>query len=144
MTRKSRKTEERKPRVRTEPFMQPLRVALTKEEVADRHERLTHLMGEKSKRQAAIATERAEQRAELKKMSGEIDSLAAEAREKSVEREVQCERRFLYDEGKLQEVRLDTGAVIFERPLLAAEQPELPFPEGGADLEAEFGAGAES
>lgn len=78
-------------------------------------------------------------------MGLEIRSLLAEVREKVTYREVACERRFIYAERIVRDVRLDTGEPLTERPMSEQESQRELFdgnpPPGGGDVDDEFSDG---
>lgn len=126
------------PLVKIEPYTENLKCILTKDEVADRADRAAALLQDRDSKEE-------EQKARAKAAKAEIDSLEAELRRVSNEvrtkaayQDVRCERRYIYSKGKVQEWRLDTGAMVFERELLDTEkQRELPFNDGEDQDEAE-------
>jgi hypothetical protein len=103
--------------------------------------RAAHLLEQHDLKEAEFAEERKRQKSVLTDMLTELRRLNGEIRDKSTYRPVQCERRYLYDQGKLVEIRCDTGEVISDRPLTEQEkQRELPFDQQkGDDLDDEFG-----
>lgn len=147
MAKKPTKPEEKKqPSVRKEPFATDLRVPLKEHEVADRADRAAVLADDiEQKADAAKETAKAA-RSALARLAAEKRGLEREVRARATYREVQCERRFNYDDGVVSEVRLDTGEEISSRPMTEAEKQLFmsfspdgqPKPSGG-DLDDEFG-----
>jgi hypothetical protein len=146
MAKRKKKEEAAKPEAPSTPptkienFTRDLRVQLKREEIEERADRAAHLLEQHDLKEAEFAEERKRQKSVLTDMLTELRRLNGEIRDKSTYRPVQCERRYLYDQGKLIEVRCDTGEIIFDRPLTEQEkQRELPFDQKGDDLDDEFG-----
>lgn len=132
--------------VKVEPFSQNLAVALTTKEIAERSDRAAHVMADRDHARVAFSEEKKATRTKINQMGIEIRSLLAEVREKVTYREVPCERRFIYAEKIVRDVRLDTGDTLTERPMSEQEsQRELfdgnPPPAGGGDMDDEFDGG---
>lgn len=130
------------PPVKVEPFTQQLACGLKREEIEDRAQKAAFLLSDRDNREASFDEERKAQKAVLQRIDNEIRAVSQEVREKVTYRDVACERRFIYAEAKVRDVRLDTGEVVFERPMSDAErQPGLFDPKGGAgggDVDDEF------
>lgn len=152
-TAKKKKTEQKKaPNVRREPFATDLRVPLKANEIADRADRAAVLEDDIEQKLEAAKAQSKVARSEVSQLSAEKRRLQSEVRTKATYREVQCERRFLYDDGVVVEVRMDTGEEISSRPMTEAEkQQSFSFPEGegqqqprapGNDLDDYFGGGS--
>lgn len=127
----SRKTTKlQKPVPKVEKHQQVLKVLLTPEEVADRADRAAqHLQDRDAKVEEHKAASK-HAKAVVEAIEGEMRRLSHEVRTRSTYKPVDCERRYVYDKGIYQEVRLDTGEVIVQRKLTAEEaQMELPFKE---------------
>lgn len=126
--------------VKIEPFTQQLACALKREEVEERAQRAAHLLADHEKQEASFDEQRKEQKNVLLKIENEIRSVSQEVREKVTYRDVPCERRFDYQRSLVLDVRLDTGEVVYERPMSDAEkQRDLFDPPGGAgDVDDEF------
>lgn len=128
--------------VKVEPFTQQLACALRREEVEERAQRAAFLLSDHDNREASFEEERKAQKAVLQRIENEIRAVSQEVREKVTYRDVPCERRFDYTKSLVLDVRLDTGEVVFERPMSDAEkQRDLFDPPGGAaaaDVDDEF------
>jgi hypothetical protein len=149
MAKKPTKPEEKKtPNARREPFTSSLRVALTQNEVADRADRAAMLEDEIDQRIIDQKEQAKKARGVIARITAEKRALQGDVRARATYREVSCERRFLYDEGLVIEVRLDNGEELSRRTMTAEEKQQfLPFnPDGqngvpGGDLDDEFGGG---
>ena len=95
---------------------------LSAEEWADRAQQLATAQGELEQFRARKADTNAALAAEEKRISFNICKLGMSVRSKSESREVQCELRADYRSGRAIIVRLDTGEVVRERPLLPEER----------------------
>jgi hypothetical protein len=129
--------------IKIEPFTQSLACALKREEIEEKAQRAAHLISDRDSREAVFKEERNAQKNQLEKLDTEIRSLSAEVREKVTFRDVSCERRYVYAQATVQDVRLDTGEILSERPMSDSEkQRELDFDKkpgaGGDDLDDEF------
>ena len=142
--------EQKKPaNARREPFAIQLRVPLKASEIAASADKAAMLEDEIEQKIEAQKAQAKIVRSGIAQDSAEKRRLQSEVRTKAAYREVQCERRFLYDEGVVTEVRLDTGDEIATRPMTEAEKqqflpfsPDDPSPNTGAsgnDLDDEFG-----
>lgn len=144
------KPEPKKPaNARKEPFTSELRVPLKSNEIADRADRAAQLEDDIEQKQGAQKAEAKLARSVVAQMSAEKRRLQSEVRTKATYREVPCERRFLYDDAIVVEVRLDTGEEIGNRPMTETEKQQfLPFaPDdqssnktGPGSLDDEFGS----
>lgn len=133
--------------VKIEPFSQNLAVALSTKELAERSDRAAHVMADRDQARLAFAEEKKATRTRINQMGLEIRSLLAEVREKVTYREVACERRFIYAEKIVRDVRLDTGDTLTERPMSEQESQRELFdgnpPPGGGDVDDEFSDAAD-
>lgn len=138
--------------VKVEPYVQQLACGLKREEVEERAQRAAHLLADRDNQEAKFDEERKAQKAVLQRIDNEIRSVSQEVREKVTYRDVKCERRYIYADGKVQDVRLDTGEVFAERAMSDAEKQRDLFDDGdekkpgaggaggaGGDVDDEFG-----
>lgn len=119
-----------KPDVKVDRFRSNLRVMLSPEALAEKSDRMAHVIGEKENLVAEAKSATAHLKAQIKEKDAEIGKLSAQIRDKAEYREVECERRYHYRTGKIVEVRLDTDEVTFERAMTFSErQLDLPAKE---------------
>jgi hypothetical protein len=113
--------------VKIEHFNRSLRCELSEGEVNERAKRITRLLSQKAQRQEAAKAATAHLKAEIKEFDAEIGKLAREVDDSACYRDVPCERRFIYRTGKVEEIRLDSKEMIYERAMDGEErQLELP------------------
>ena len=133
------KPEDTKSTTKVENFKRDLKVKLTAEEVAERADRAAKLLEDRDHEESEFKAHGTHVRGRIAQMESEMRHLSGEVRTKCTYREVECERRFLYDIGVVQEIRVDTGEVLSERPMTDREkQRDLPF-DGGGNIDDEFG-----
>lgn len=108
--------------VKIERFTRTLRVELSADEVAKRADRSAHVVAEKDRAAEEKKTATAHITTRIKELEAEQRSLSTEVRDRARYAEVECERRYNYRLGKVQEVRLDTNAEIGERAMTGAER----------------------
>lgn len=126
-----KQVEKKAANARKEPFTSELRVPLKANEIADRADRAAQLEDDIEQKQTAQKADAKVARSALAQMSAEKRRLQSEVRTKATYREVQCERRFLYDAGVVVEVRLDTDEELSNRPMTETEKQQfLPFDSG--------------
>lgn len=131
--------------VKIEPYMANLKVILTPDEVADRADRAAGLLADRDAQEEEQKARAKAAKAQIDAVEAELRRVSNEVRTKATYQDVQCERRFVYDKGKVQEWRLDTGVMMSERDMNDAEkQRDLPFDDkddgaGGGSLDDEFG-----
>lgn len=135
------------PPVKIERFTQSLMVALKPAEIAERADRAAHLIADRDNLREEAKQANKERKTKIDGIGSEIRRLSSEVREKCCYREVPCERRFLYTEKLVRDVRSDTGDVLMERPMTEEEsQRSLDFPDGGGgaagDVDDEFSEGS--
>lgn len=111
---------------KVERFRQNLRCKLSPENLAEKSDRMAHVIGERENLIAEAKSATAHLKAQIKEKDAEIGKLSAQIRDKAEYREVDCERRFLYRTGKIVEVRLDTEEETYERALTLAERQLAP------------------
>jgi len=85
------------------------------EELADAHEELVEANGELKKNQDYLKNR-------IKGIQADISDLIRALKNKTEDREVDCEERPDYESGNMQTVRLDTGEVVYTRPLIDSEK----------------------
>lgn len=133
------KSDDTKSTTKVENFKRNLKVSLKPEEVAERADRAAQLLESRDHEESEFKAHGTHVRGRIAQMESEMRHLSGEVRTKCTYREVECERRFLYDTGVVQEVRIDTGEVLSERPMTDREkQRDLPF-DGGGNIDDEFG-----
>lgn len=116
------------PPLKVETFTRDLKVTLTAAEVAERADRAARLLEDRDRAEAELKAHATSVKIRIATMEAEMRELSAEVRTKYTYREVECERRFLFATGCVQEVRLDTEEVISERAMTEKEkQRDLPF-----------------
>lgn len=116
------------PPMKVDSFTRDLKVVLTAAEVAERADRAARLLEDRDRAEAELKAHATSVKSRIATMEAEMRELSAEVRTKYTYREVECERRFLFTTGCVQEVRLDTEEVISERAMTEKEkQRDLPF-----------------
>ena len=131
--------DETKSTTKIESFKRDLKVSLKPEEIAERADRAAKLLEDRDHEESEFKAHGTHVRGRIAQMESEMRHLSGEVRTKCTYREVDCERRFIYETGVVQEVRIDTGEVISERPMTDREkQRDLPF-DGGGNIDDEFG-----
>jgi len=135
-----KKQDEKK--IKVEKITKNLRCDLSEKDVAERSDRVAHLIAKKETKEEELKLQQKQAKNEIGMVEAEIAHLASEVRDRATYRDIECERQYRISEGKVVDVRLDTNEVVFERALMAAElQGELPFP---GDVDDEFGGGDDS
>jgi ribosomal protein S18 len=135
------------PPMKIEQYMANLKVILTKDEIADRADRAAGLLQDRDTKEEEQKARAKAEKAVIESIESELRRVSNEVRTKATYQDVQCERRYVYEKGKVQEWRLDTGEMTSERDMNEAEkQRDLPFDDddkgaGGVDLDDEFGGG---
>lgn len=139
---------EKKNRNREEFFESNLRVTLTREEIEDRADRAANIIEERDGLEEEMKAYQKAKKADIEKLDAEHRQLSNEVRTKATYRDVECKRTFDYNEGKVFEVRLDTGEILKKRLMTERElqmglfeDPEKKTPSSGAptnELEDEF------
>ncbi len=119
---------------KVERYTTSLKVQLTAAQLADRSDRAAQAMADRDSKEEDMKAAQKHAKSIIEELDGRIRTLLGEVRSRSTYQSVECERRYLYDQGILQDVRLDTGEVLDSRPLAARElQPELPFDAEASD-----------
>lgn len=134
-------TDKTPPPIKIERFQQNLAVALKPTEVAERADRAAHLLADRDHLEAEFDEQRKHQKARIQSIETEMRRLSSEVREKVTYRDVDCERRFIYAEKLVRDVRTDNGETLMERPMSEQEsQRQFDF-EGkkSGDVDDEFG-----
>lgn len=122
------KTKSKPENIRLERYVQSLKVALSADEIADRADRASQVLADMDCKENELKAIVKHQKSEIDTLGAELRRLSDEVRTKATYRPVECERKFLYDQGKLLETRVDTHEVLLERPLTWGEkQRDLPM-----------------
>jgi hypothetical protein len=130
--------------MKTEPFTRDLRVTLKAEEIAERADRAAQILADRDSKEEELKAHAKHAKSVIESLEAEMRRLSNEVRTKATYQEVRCERRFLYDTGKVIEVRLDTGEVLSERDMNDSEKQRDLFDGNGSGLEDEFSGGGEA
>lgn len=110
-------------------YIENLPVPLTPEEFAARATSLVRLRDDERKVDAEFEQHKGKHKSELTRIAEERERLEQAIREKREPRPVRVESTAHYNDGCLRDVRTDTGELLSERALLAAEmQEELNLP----------------
>lgn len=104
--------------------MEPLPVTLTPEEFAARATSLVRLRDDERKVELEFEGHKQAHKQAMARISEERERLEQAIRDKREPRPVKVQAWAHYDSGQLREVREDTGELLNERPLLAAELQE--------------------
>lgn len=142
-TPEEKPTEDKKemPPIKIERFSQNLAVALKPTEIAERADRAAHLLADRDHLEAQFDEERKLQKNRVSSIENEMRRLSQEVREKLTYRDVDCERRFIYADKVVRDVRADSGETLMERPMSEQEsQRQFDFDKkpGGGDVDDEF------
>ncbi len=114
------------PRVKHERFTQTLRCQLTPDEIADRADQAAHALARRDEKERDAKAAADQFKAEIKTLEASMRQLSNEVRDRATYRTTECERVFDYETGWLRNYRDDTGELVDERRLTAAEmQREL-------------------
>ncbi len=125
------------PNIKIEKFTRELTVALTREELEEVAQSMSHKLAERDIREAEIKERQKRDKSLLKDMETELRRFGNVIRDRSELREIACERRLDYNTGRVTDVRLDSGAILSERDMTELErQKPLGLPED--DLDDEF------
>lgn len=125
-----------KSRQKIEKYNANLKCELSPKEVADRADRAANLLADRDSKEEEMKAAQKHARGIIETIDAEVRALSGEVRSKATYRQVECERRYDWDAGTYREVRVDTGEVLFERPLNASER-QMEF---GGGLDDEFEA----
>lgn len=107
-----------------------LKVQLTPAQIADRSDRAAQAMADRDAKEEEMKAAQKHAKSVIEELDGAIRKLLGEVRSKSTYQPVECERRYLYEKRVVQDVRLDTGEVVDQRPMTESElQPSLAFEE---------------
>lgn len=135
-------TTESASNVKIERFTRNLRVPLKEGEIVERAKRNAFLVGEIGQKADERDAAKKQANAQIEELEAEMQRLSLEVRDGATYRDVQCERRYVYRTGNVQEVRTDTGDVLNDRPMTDRErQLELGVkePAAGEPLSATIG-----
>lgn len=147
-TEESAKDEEKKSKTRTERYERNLRCALSAEEVADRADRAAQLLEDRDHKEEELKAHAKHAKGEIERIEAEMRQYSNEVRTRSTYRDIECERIYEWDTGRVREVRGDTGEVISDREMTEREKQmglfdgKDPPPGGGGNLEDEFSESA--
>lgn len=121
------------------PHRRELLVGLTREQVEDRASELSMLIASYDIEDAQAKERAKHDKMKLRDMNTDLRRLGNVVRDKCEKKLVPCERRMNFTQGRVTDVRLDTGDVLEERDMTDDErQKGLPFAKD-ADVEDEFG-----
>lgn len=109
---------------RSEPFDQTLPVKLTPAELQQRGQQLGHSLAELTRLEGQLAEAKTANKAAREPVIYERDKLADQLRSGIEYRPVRCARIYDYRTGTAKLVRLDTSAVVEERPLTERERQQ--------------------
>lgn len=109
----------------------PLPCPLTQNELGAAIERTSTLLKEKAALEDELRSFAEMQRAKLRARCADLDLCYRQITERIDYRPIACEERHVYDAGLVRIVRLDTGAIVEERPMTAQER-QLPLDAVGA------------
>ncbi len=132
------------PPMKVEAFTTTLRVILSKEEIAERADRAAHLLADRDSKESEQKAAQKHSKSLIDAIEAELRLVSSEVRARSTHEEVQCERRYMYDTGKVVSIRLDTGEILSTRPMAEHEkQQNLDFDGAkdkgaGRDLDDDF------
>jgi DNA segregation ATPase FtsK/SpoIIIE-like protein len=113
---------------RVEKFVQPLKVDLTEKELIEKGAQMAQAQDEAEKQTAEAKNIASQYKSKIDALKLQISTLAGLVRSKSEFRPVDCERRFVFERGVVEEVRMDTKAVVNVRQMTFQEkQPDLPL-----------------
>jgi hypothetical protein len=130
----TKKTEKKNGHARKAPrekkvaeFLQHLPVALSDRELLDFGQRLAKCQADLAEHNLHAEQVKKDLKAKESAIEAERARLSGIIREKKEIRDVQCERWHFYDRGEVEEVRSDTGEVIYTRRMEMHErQVKLP------------------
>lgn len=114
---------------REEPFERDLRVILTTDQVAERADRLAHLMKQRDSKVELAKAAMSHAKSEIAELDATSRRLGAEVRDKACYMPTRCVRTFDYRTGRVTETRSDTGEIIDERAM-TPEERQLAFEPG--------------
>lgn len=132
----TKKNNKKKPDdIKTQPYKRDLTVALTRDELDEVAQRMSHKIADRDIREAELKERAKRDKSALKDLETDIRRYANTIRDKAELREIQCERRFNFTTGRVIDVRTDTGVVLSERDMTEEErQKEIDF----GDVDDEF------
>lgn len=98
-------------------FEENLRCVLTREEVEQRSEDLVKLMQERDVIELELDGQKKAAKARIDALEQNISYRANEVRSRTTFRSVECTERADHERDIVEVVRLDTGEVVFQRPM---------------------------
>src|ERR1022692_244375 len=107
----AKKKPDEKPRenIKREKFSQSLKVMLTQEEIADRADRAAFKVAAIQGKEADLKAVTQHHKGLIESDKAELSMLSKEVRDKSTYRQIDCEKQFDFNEGKVRVIRLDSG-----------------------------------
>lgn len=121
--------QEGQPRQKIVRFRDTLRVELTPAQVAERADKLSHLIAERDDHEARVKAAIKAAKGELDEKDAKIRKLSGEVRDRAGYQLVDCERLYLYSAGRMEHIRMDTFEVFFSRNLTDDEMQQELFPD---------------
>lgn len=115
-------TEDPKNPVKINRYTRSLPVTLVEGELVERARESARLAEEIADKKSSLKSYTSLAKGEIEDLENRKRTLESEIRHGKVLRPVECERRFLYRVGKVQDVRLDTGDVISDRAMTDEER----------------------
>lgn len=115
-------TRRKAPAIRVVPVQKLLPCPLTERERMAALEQSGSLWSEVDSLDAELREHTKAQKAQIRAKRAELEQLMKRVRDKVDNRAVRCEERYIYETGRVRVIRLDTGAVIEERPMKAEER----------------------
>ena len=107
-----------------ENYDAPLRCKLTDDELLARGQDLAEAQTEISSLEDSLASISSEYKAKIKMQEARIAVLSGTIRAKQELRQVKCQRLFVFKDGVVREVRLDTDEIINHREMTTEERQQ--------------------
>jgi hypothetical protein len=117
------------PTIKRQRYEDTLKVILTTAEIADRADRAAQTIAARDGAEEEMKAQQKHAKGNIDKMDAEIRHLSNEVRTRSTYRKVECERQYHYGDGRVAEIRLDTGELINDRRMTEAERQRELFDE---------------
>jgi hypothetical protein len=108
--------------VKIEKFQQNLRCPLDDKGVAERADRAARLLASRDEQAEEQKAAAQHAKAKIAECEAELRRVSAEVRDRATYRLVECERRYVYRTGTVQEWRTDTNQLVDERAMSPAER----------------------
>ena len=123
-------TEPTPPEDRVERFNSTLKCALSPEEVAKRADRAANLVARIGDKTDEAKAAQKHAKAEIEQLEAELRQLSGEVASRVTYRSIECERRYVFAENVIREMRLDSFDLINSRKMTEQErQLHLPLPD---------------